>query len=214
MKVVLLIDGGHLRAVSGKARIEYTPDFIEAFAHSCIDLGEHEKLLRILYYDCPRYRGKKSKPISGEMHNFQATDTWLEDIAVKNYFAVRRGTLAWRGWQLKKDPPVTGKALSDADFRPNFEQKGVDMRIGLDIASISAEKSVDRIILVSADTDMIPAMKHARKSGMQVVGVQLPMPPSIALTKHFLAHTDFRRSVGWPAEFQPGSANAAPDEPC
>lgn len=85
--------------------------------------------------------------------------------------------------------------MTDADFIPNFEQKGVDMRIGLDIAMMSAEKSVERIILVSGDTDMIPAMKHARKAGLQIVGVQLPSPPAAPLTKSYLAHVDIRRDV-------------------
>ena len=49
-----------------------------------------------------------------------------------------------------------------------FNQKGVDMRIGLDIASITTNKLCDRIVLISGDSDMIPAMKKARKEGITV----------------------------------------------
>ena len=42
----------------------------------------------------------------------------------------------------------------DDDFKPNFEQKGVDMRIGLYIASMSSAGRIDRILLVSAGTDL------------------------------------------------------------
>jgi uncharacterized LabA/DUF88 family protein len=55
-----------------------------------------------------------------------------------------------------------------------IRQKGVDMRIGLDIAAYSALRNADRIALVTADTDCVAAMKLARKSGVQVVLVALP----------------------------------------
>ena len=38
------------------------------------------------------------------------------------------------------------------------------MRLGLDIASYAADRSIDRIILITGDTDCLPAMKLARKS--------------------------------------------------
>lgn len=121
----------------------------------------------------------------------------MDELASRDLFAVRRGVLKFKGW-VPKHIPVSGKPLSDDDFRPNFEQKGVDMRIGLDIATISRTGAFHRIVLVSADTDMIPAMKHARKAGMQVVIVQLPMPPARKLTKEIKAHADIVRLVAWP----------------
>lgn len=47
-------------------------------------------------------------------------------------------------------------------------QKGVDMRIGLDIANITAKKLCTKLVLFSNDADMIPAMKMARKEGVHV----------------------------------------------
>ena len=52
---------------------------------------------------------------------------------------------------------------------PSLQQKGVDIKIGLDIAWLSIKKVVDRIILFTGDTDFIPAMKFARREGTQVV---------------------------------------------
>jgi len=195
MKAVLLIDGGHLRSTAVSAGFAYDNDFIEQFAWGC-HLPAEETLMRVLYYDCPGYRGKQTLPVSGGLKTFAASDSWLGDLASRELFAVRRGTLAFRGW-VPRNIPVAGRGLTDDDFKPNFEQKGVDMRIGLDIASISAAGRADRILLVSADTDLIPATKHARKSGLQVVGIQLP-PPAINLRPQFLAHIDFKRTVAWP----------------
>ena len=59
--------------------------------------------------------------------------------------------------------------LTDADFRPNFVQKGVDMRIGLDIAAMSFKKQVDQIILVAGDSDFVPAAKLARREGIDFI---------------------------------------------
>jgi uncharacterized LabA/DUF88 family protein len=95
--------------------------------------------------------------------------------------------------------PITGggRALTDTDFKPIFEQKGVDMRVGLDIATISIQKAAERIMLVSADTDMVPAMKQARKSGLEVILAQLP-PPAHTVHKSLAAHCDLVRSTPWP----------------
>jgi hypothetical protein len=55
--------------------------------------------------------------------------------SAKNLFAVRRGVLKFRGFKPKKIPIATAK-LTDDNFVPDFEQKGVDMRIGLDMANL------------------------------------------------------------------------------
>jgi uncharacterized LabA/DUF88 family protein len=47
------------------------------------------------------------------------------------------------------------------------------MRIGIDVATLSLKKIAERIILFSGDTDMIPAMKLARREGIQVFVVKL-----------------------------------------
>lgn len=73
------------------------------------------------------------------------------------------------------------------------------MRIGIDIASMSERGIVERVVLLSGDTDMVPAMKHARKSGIQVVVVELPnrrLPPEL------LTHADIHRKIGWPSGFE------------
>jgi uncharacterized LabA/DUF88 family protein len=192
-KLVLMIDGGFLRVAAKRATIRYNPDFIEAFSKIC-PTGD-EELFRTLYYDCAPYQGCQSLPVSGTTQTFADSDQWLKDLAKKDLMAVRLGVLKFRGYKLKRTP-VTGVAtLTDADFRPDFEQKGVDMRIGLDIASYSALKCVDRIGLVTADTDCVPAMKLARKSGVQVVLIALP---GSNVSSELAQHSDIIRTVAWP----------------
>jgi uncharacterized LabA/DUF88 family protein len=194
MKTALLIDGGYLRASAQKAGRTYDNALIESFSKTCCNASEY--LFRVFYYDAPQFRGTRPLPVSGNPANFQSSDQWLKDLAKLERFAVRRGTIGFRGWK-PKSVPISTTPLTDADFMPVFEQKGVDMRIGLDIAEFSEKRTVDRILMVSGDTDMVPALKRARKAGLEVGLVQLPRPV-FNLHEDLLAHSDFVRPVPWP----------------
>jgi uncharacterized LabA/DUF88 family protein len=192
-KVAVLIDGGHLRVLRRLAHKAYNPDYVELVAHACVQAPD-EELLRVLYYDCAPYNGDVVLPVSGNTKTFQKPDTWLRNLAKKDYFAVRRGVLKFRGWK-PRTVPTPAQPPSDADFVADFEQKGVDMRIGLDVATFSATRAVDRLILMTNDTDCVPAMKHARKAGLQVALIAMTgTTPATEL----VMHSDFRRVVGWP----------------
>jgi uncharacterized LabA/DUF88 family protein len=202
IKIAVLIDGGFLRIVARKAQKTYDPDFIEKFAHAC--KSADEEIFRVLYYDCAPFKGTVKLPVSGLETHMSPSDAWLHELSHKNLFAVRRGVLKFRGYIPKKKTlpagtpnpnPATTTVFTDADFKPTFEQKGVDMRIGLDVAAYSANHSVARIVLVSADTDCIPALKYGRRAGLQTVLVQ---PGTYKLTNELRAHADFTRLVPLP----------------
>lgn len=115
------------------------------------------------------------------------------------FFALRFGDLYQEGWRLKKKvlkksaalvpPPMVSGAAAPAapgvtvlkpaigvaagDVEPNIRQKGVDMRIGLDIANLTLKRQVQVIVLVTADSDFIPAMKFARREGAQLFLITL-----------------------------------------
>ncbi|QCI79607.1 NYN domain-containing protein [Hankyongella ginsenosidimutans] len=57
----------------------------------------------------------------------------------------------------------------DEDFELDVVQKGVDMRLGLDVASMAYKRQVDQIVMVTADADFVPAAKLARREGIDVV---------------------------------------------
>lgn len=128
MKTAILIDGGHLRACAKAARITYDNDFIEGFARSCVD--ESEYLFRIFYYDSPQFRGKATLPVSGEQTTFKSNDSWLRDLAMREKFAVRRGTLGFRGWKPKKIPIQGREELSDQDFTPVLSKRAWICELG------------------------------------------------------------------------------------
>lgn len=47
------------------------------------------------------------------------------------------------------------------------------MRIGLDIAALTLKKIVQIVVLVSGDSDFVPAMKFARREGTRLYLVPL-----------------------------------------
>ncbi|WP_438729602.1 NYN domain-containing protein [Parasphingorhabdus sp. DH2-15] len=59
--------------------------------------------------------------------------------------------------------------LEDWMVKMDLRQKGVDMRIGLDIASLTLKKLVKTIVLVAGDSDFVPAAKLARREGIQFI---------------------------------------------
>jgi len=194
-RIAVLIDGGHLRVYVRKAKKSFVPDYIEKIGHACA-LAD-EVIHRILYYDCPPYEGEAIQPVSGTKRAFTGSDKWLHELSHKDLFAVRVGVLKFRGFVLKqsKIPFTPTVPLMDSDFEARFEQKGVDMRIGLDMATLSATRSIDVIALVTNDTDCIPAMKHARRAGLQVALIAVP---GYNPAPELLAHSDFRRNIAWP----------------
>ncbi|WP_425534796.1 NYN domain-containing protein [Xanthomonas oryzae] len=81
--------------------------------------------------------------------------------------------------------------LLEDDFLPAVRQKGVDMRIGIDISSLALKHQVDQIVLFAGDADFVPAAKLARREGIDFV--LDPMWSSVA--DGLLEHIDGMRSV-------------------
>ncbi len=60
-------------------------------------------------------------------------------------------------------------ALDGGAVQLGLKQKGVDMRIGIDITSMTLKKQVDTIVLVAGDSDFVPAAKLARREGVEFI---------------------------------------------
>lgn len=62
-----------------------------------------------------------------------------------------------------------------------YHEKGVDVQIATDILVATYENLCDRIVLVSSDTDLAPAIKRAREKGKVVEYVGFSHKPSVAM---------------------------------
>ena len=160
----------------------------------------YQLLYRTFYYDALPYAAKAHRPVSK-----QAIDYARSDVAVfrKRLFvalrkrpkiALRLGQVrkpSERSWVLKQTPQerllngdLAVSDLKDSDFSPHLRQKGVDMRIGLDIATITLKNQADVIILVSGDSDFVPAAKLARREGVTFILDPLWQNISADLSEH------------------------------
>jgi len=61
------------------------------------------------------------------------------------------------------------QSLDSHSVRLGLRQKGVDMRIGIDIASLTLKQQADTLILVAGDSDFVPAAKLARREGIEFI---------------------------------------------
>lgn len=62
-----------------------------------------------------------------------------------------------------------------------YHEKGVDVELAVSILVAAYENIADRIILVSSDTDLLPAIKKAQEMGKIVEYIGFSHKPSIAL---------------------------------
>lgn len=136
------------------------------------------------YYDSYSAGGRAWHPVTRkvvELANLppaRARARFLSELGQKDLIALRCGQTRFRGWRLSDQylSQLTRGPLRRPeadDYELKFEQKGVDMRIGIDVATLALHHQVDRIIVVTNDTDLIPALKTARRSGIQVVITQI-----------------------------------------
>lgn len=62
-----------------------------------------------------------------------------------------------------------------------FHEKGVDVNIAVDILVATYENKCEKIILVSSDTDLLPAVKKAKEKGKQIEYIGFSHQPSLAM---------------------------------
>lgn len=152
-----------------------------------------DTLYRVYFYDCPPLAPTDQKkypfPEVGSGHttskNFNPKThppyvlrrELHTALAQTRKTALRLGKLGKETeWQLKSDvlkslikQEKTWDQVTNDDFFLNVNQKGVDTKIGLDISTLAYEKLVDKIVLVTGDSDFVPAAKLARMKGIEVV---------------------------------------------
>ena len=191
IRTAILIDGGFYRKRAkylwGEKTAEARAKELNAYCQTHIHdapAGEERYLYRVFYYDCePIGRRSVYHPLTKQNVDLDKSETYtwsnafIEELKRRRKFAIRLGHLADQmNYNFK--PEVTkalclGKIkieeLKESDFIFNTQQKGVDMKIGVDIASLAYKKQVDQIILIAGDSDFVPAAKLARREGIDFI---------------------------------------------
>lgn len=163
------------------------------------DKFENRYLYRIFYYDCPPSDKNIYNPLTQRTESLKYSDeySWmcdfLEELKHHRKFALRLGRLSESQLNYHITPEATKKLLrrtitvddlKQSDLHLNIEQKGVDMRIGVDISSLAFKKQVEQIILISGDSDFVPAAKQARREGIDFILDPMGAPIKPDLFEH------------------------------
>lgn len=146
-KAGVFIDGGFFNKVLadlGNPSIDYAK-----FSDNLCDSNER---LRSYYYDCLPFRSEPPTP--DEQARYSNRQSFINKLELLPRFEVKLGRLAKRG----KDQ--RGKDI--------FQQKRVDVLFSVDIVRMSWAKLIDRAILVTGDSDFVPAVAAAKDTGVLV----------------------------------------------
>lgn len=188
MKTAILVDGAFYRMraeeLFGTKKGAERADELFAYCLKHLEsVHEERELYRIFYYDCHPLSKKIYHPLLKRDIDFSQSKlhTWMQvffdSLLKKRKVALRLGRLAEQAsYTLRADSTralldgsITLSDLQNKDFTFDSRQKGVDMRIGLDIASMAYKKQVEQIILIAGDSDFVPAAKLARREGLDVI---------------------------------------------
>ena len=206
--VAILVDGGFFtrraRHLWGERSATDCAELLHRYCMAHLHHREggrmvRDQLYRIFYYDCP--------PLDRNVyHPLLKTDiclkkeplyTWMTDfqneLRSKRKVALRLGRLSDNGLgyvlsidTVKKlcNGTISVRDLNKGHFRLATQQKGVDMRIGLDISSMAYKRQVTKIILIAGDSDFVPAAKLARREGLDFVLNPMGNPINPDLNEH------------------------------
>ncbi|MGN0554700.1 MAG: NYN domain-containing protein [Candidatus Fimenecus sp.] len=191
VKTAILVDGAFYRKrAQYLAKSKSPKDRANELERYCLDhlhdKYENRYLYRIFYYDCPPIQSGKNiyhpflkKSVNlGTSEMGQWMQEFLDELKHRRKFALRLGKLSDININYNLKPEVTKELLcsskkmedlTENDFRLNIVQKGVDMRIGVDISSMAFKKQVNQIILIAGDSDFVPAAKLARREGIDFI---------------------------------------------
>ncbi len=154
-RLAIYIDGGYVAKIAEahfRLWIDYEKlsskitEIIRTRTEGTVDL------LRTYHYDCLPYQS--DPPTQDEARRFGQKRGFFAALERLPRYTVRQGRLMHRG--------------EDSAGRPIFQQKRVDLMIGLDIALLAAKSRITHAAVVSGDSDLLPAVEAAKGEGVSV----------------------------------------------
>ena len=189
MKTAILVDGAFFQKsgyiIWGKKTPKEEADWLIKYCHRHLKQGQDKvELYRIFYYDCIPSTKSIYNPLTSKIDDlskskmYQWNIEFINELKKRRKVALRLGKISDENatYMLKNDAlkklcngKKTVEDLTQHDLYLNITQKGVDMKIGLDISTLALKKQVDQIILISGDSDFVPASKLARREGIDFI---------------------------------------------
>ncbi len=202
-RYAILLDGGFVtKKLQQKNGHPATADEIVKHCDEIRDQGflANYELLRIYYYDAPPSQESLNKPVSkdrmelAKTERFKHAQSLYDQLELKPGFALRMGEtrVSPNKWKMSgramREITRSPRELADEDFHLDISQKGVDMRIGLDMARLTLRDLVRAVVVVTGDSDFVPAFKFVRREGVKVM---LSTMGHSSARRELKAHADF-----------------------
>lgn len=161
MKIAVFIDGGNLYGRLKDLGIKNTSKFdYKGFIQSLVKIKIRD--LSYIGYYVGQIRKEKSNEKSQELYAKQ-----------QRLFA-----------HLQNNVPKLNIVRGHIqNFKGAYQEKGVDVRLALDIYKYGIEGTYDKAVLIGSDTDLIPAIRMVQTEGKIVQYVGFAHAPSFALLK-------------------------------
>lgn len=135
-------------------------------------------LLRVYFYHAPPAADRLKNPLDKSELKLSTTATYknheslLDRLEMQPNVALRLGETVTHQWRLgssaMKSIEKKSRPVQPQDLVPNITQKGVDLRLGLDISRLSLKQMVQVIVVATGDSDLVPAFKFARREGVRI----------------------------------------------
>lgn len=213
-KTAFLIDGGFFRKYClnkwGSLPPRDVADKIQKICNAHLNYETPCELYRIFYYDCIPSGKKVYHPLQRKTIDLSITPQYrwtmnfYNELKKLRKMALRFGRMQDSYLEYTIKPPVAKdllseikdiSALTDDDLMLTISQKGVDMRIGLDIASMAHKGQVNQMILISGDSDFIPVIKYARREGIDFILDSMGANIKSELFQHLDEHRNLSSSI-------------------
>ena len=148
IKTILFIDGAYLSFISkyfGKGKpLKYK---IEKFAMNLCKEG-NLSCEEIYYYTAPPYKGPT--PTENEKQRQRNYDRFISKLKLAK-------------------PKIVVKEGRCQKIDNDFQQKGVDTLITMDLLRIPKKTGIKNIIVLTSDTDFVPIIKDLKQEGIETI---------------------------------------------
>jgi len=154
-RLAIFVDGGYLDALSEDEfviRVDLGKLGEEIRQIIATKTQDSIELLRTFYYHCLPYQS--NPPTQEEAIRFGKKRKFFNALSYLPRFTIREGRLMFRG--------------KDINGQPIFQQKRVDLLLGLDFALLSGKRQIAHAAVLSGDSDLIPAFRVAKEEGVLV----------------------------------------------
>lgn len=172
-KAAIFIDQGYFSRILelfGIQRTQKLADGSAGFENRLDYAAFSDKLCRLHSSERFRTYVYDALPYKGNPPNAWESSLFAEKQKFKSYLDSQPSFLTRYGVCMRI--PNKSCQMKERDLGPQCEhitQKGVDVRFSIDLVSLAADKRIDKAILITGDSDFIPAIEYARNQNMKVI---------------------------------------------